>query len=760
MFAPSHALQKRKLAKIRLIFDEHDLEKLPHGKKVKAGISEAWMVLTFVVLIVLFAITIAMLRKRLHKGLSYLYARLRYQQRHLVHSLNEKEKPEHLPAIEASGASSSLNLALNLVAKRRAGIPDAAHMPNNIWEMAAQGQLNETRTLKAEQEEFDVNKVHPRYGTLLAAAARSGNVDLVSYVLTLDPHLQTEGGQYHNALQSGAASGNSLVVRRLLDVGARDSSVGGYFGTALNAAAERATSETLVALLNYTSHPARWVNEPGGLHGRALIAAASRGQIKMVKDLLAHGADVNGANEAGETALHAAASAKHLQIVAILLERGANKDLLSLAHGTALHMACRGSSNSIALLLISQGASTNVLDQNKRTALDEASKSGLVHVVEAILARDRSTINNQDADNNTALHHAAISGHSRVVEILIEHKIDVSLGDKFQAQALFRAAGCRHPEVVKVLLEKGNADPNATDSFGQTALHGPAETEDVSVQQLLIKADANINARGAWNRTPLHEACNMARYNNVKLLLSRPEIDVNVVDDSQTTPLSRSLSSTDGRYQDQCVDKRIPMLILDYKEIDSEDFGNGLKPDVRKGVDVNLCNGLAIQEAARRNLIDVVRKMITEHRANIHVAGGRYGGVLHAAAMGGDVELLNLLLKQKVNVNLQGGEYGTPLAAAAAFGNAAAVETLIENGADATIQGVGRYGSAYKSVCRALNVNEEGHFKLAALTSQIQGILIRAGGSDVAATPRDLTHLKDRWQLMPNGYGWNAAGEL
>jgi ankyrin repeat protein len=446
-------------------------------------------------------------------------------------------------------------------------------------------------------------------------------------------------------------------------------------------------------------------------------------------------------------------------MVKTLLDRGADKDLISTIHGTALHAACRGKFSNIGLLLIERGASVIIKDQNSRTVLHEASKNGLTELVNAILSKNDTMINAQDADGNTALHHAAIGGHAGITSALIKHKIDVSIGDKFKAQALFRAAGCHHLRVVRILLEDGEADPNAVDCFNQTALHGPAETEDVSVQHILIKHGANVNAVGNMHRTALHEACNMGRYNNVKLLLSTPEINVNIVDDDQTTPLCRALCSTDGRHEDKCIDQRIPIMLLDYKDLDWADVFRGPEIDAREDIDVNLCNGLAIQEASRRNLIDVVRKMLEEHDANIHLPGGKYGGVLQAAAIGGDVEVLNLLLDRKANANLQGGEYGTPLAAAAAYGNVAAVKALLESGADPTVSGVGKYGSAFNSVCKSLKVEEEGLSKIIQLSEQVKEIL-KASGGEVGSGAAGTLHESDRWQLMPSGWTWNAAGEL
>jgi ankyrin repeat protein len=755
---PSYALQKRKFEEIRQIFDDYE------SARSSTLSSQMGMAIHLTIILcgtlLLFGLLAAVIfRDSLRKAFLSLLRRLRNIRLRRYRKLTEKAETAYTPSFGTTAVSSSVGFRGDSRATLRLAAPGIRHLPNNIWEVAARGLRNETRALTEQKADFDIDEVHERYGTLLAAAARSGNIDLVADILTWGPDVQREGGHYHNALQSGAYSGKSLVVRKLLDAGARDLSIGGYFGTAVNAAAEKGSSEMLVDILRHTINPSQWVNVPGGLHGKAVIAAASRGQGKMVLDLLAHGASLNDTNDYGTAALHAAAAANHFQMVQALLDRNADKDLVSTIHGTPLHAACRGKFSDIGLLLIKRGASVVIKDQNSRTVLHEASKNGLAQLVDAILITDDSLINAQDADGNTALHHSSIGGHPEITSLLIKHNIDVSIGDKFNAQALFRAAGCHHLEVVRILLEDGKADVNAIDCFNQSALHGPAETDDVSVQRTLIRHGANVNAVGAMHRTVLHEACNMGRYENVKLLLSTPEIKVNVVDDDQTTPLCCALCSTDARHKDECVDQRIPLVLLDYKDLDLGDVAQRPEIDTREDINVNLCNGLAIQEAARKNFIEVVRKMVEEHNANIHLPGGKYGGVLQAAAIGGDVEILKLLLDGKANANLQGGEYGNPLAAAAAYGNVAAVKLLLEYGADPTISGVGRYGSAFNSVCKALKVEEEGPSKIIQLTEQLKEIL-EASGAELGPGPAGTLHEGDRWQLMTSGWTWNTPGEL
>ena len=64
--------------------------------------------------------------------------------------------------------------------------------------------------------------------------------------------------------------------------------------------------------------------------------------------------------------------------------------------------------------------------------------------------------------------------------------------------------------------------------------------------------------------------------------------------------------------------------------------------------------------------------------------GGTYGGVLQAASISSDLQLVNLSLKPEyhADINLQGGEFGCPIAPAAAFGHLDVVRKLLEAGAN------------------------------------------------------------------------------
>jgi ankyrin repeat protein len=515
----------------------------------------------------------------------------------------QDEKEEIYPNEEiAGGSTTSISVGNGSTftgSVNRRNHSRALREEGDIYTAAAQGASEVVEEVFHSPNAKAIDDVHPKFGTLLSAAARSGNKRLVNRILQWKPDLSVVGGHYHTALQSAAHSGNLDVVKLLLDNKARDDSVGVYYRTALNAPAEKGSLEMLQTLLRVDETPKHTFNVRGGTYGYPIIAAASRGQLNIVKLLILKGADVNAADDSDTTALHTAAAGKHTAVVEELLLQNCDYDRNSKVYGTVLHVLSSAEPASpeleeIALMLVDRGANIKLKDRQLRTPLHEAARMGLERLTVKLLNIDNSNVNATDSGGNTALHHAAIGGHAGIVQQLIAHGINVSIGDNFKAQALFRAAGCHHAQVVKLFLE-ARANPNARDCYGRAALHGPAQTEDVSVQSMLLEAGAEVNAVGEDKKTALHEACNMGRINNVKLLLSQPNVELNLVDNDNCTALYRALRSTDGHYKDQCVDPEIVALLLE-----------------REDIDVNAADAIAFQEAARKGMVETVKTMLSK----------------------------------------------------------------------------------------------------------------------------------------------------
>ena len=114
----------------------------------------------------------------------------------------------------------------------------------------------------------------------------------------------------------------------------------------------------------------------------SIYDAATEGNIEVVKQHLANGADVNASNMHGETPLHRAAWYGHKEVIQLLINNGAYANFrhssftpLHFATGAAgIHHLDLEGQKEIVELLISGDADVNAKDRDDKTPLDWAIK--------------------------------------------------------------------------------------------------------------------------------------------------------------------------------------------------------------------------------------------------------------------------------------------------------------------------------------------------------------------------------------------------
>ncbi len=86
--------------------------------------------------------------------------------------------------------------------------------------------------------------------------------------------------------------------------------------------------------------------------------------------------------------------------------------------------------------------------------------------------------------------YAAELGHTEAVATLIEAEADVDVVDDREETALMKAA---NSEIVRMLIEKGNADVNFANKNGDTALMMAATEGRTEVVAKLIELDVKVD---------------------------------------------------------------------------------------------------------------------------------------------------------------------------------------------------------------------------------------------------------------------------
>jgi ankyrin repeat protein len=303
--------------------------------------------------------------------------------------------------------------------------------------------------------------------------------------------------------------------------------------------------------------------------------AAEDGDIKVVKQHLAAGVDVN-AKRWGITSLHQAAYWGNKKIAELLIDKDADVNATNNDNETPLDWAVMGGEKSIAKLIRKHGGKTRreleaaelgvlvevLPDISIHQAAGAAGRKGNIEAIKQYLAIGKD-VDARDKEDKTPLKHAAFRGYKEIVELLIAKGADVNAKDYTGMTPLHWVAIGGKNEIVELLILNG-ADVNAKKITGITPLdaanmngrteiadllrkhggkggaedsiHVAARIGDIKAVQQHLDAGADVNAKDNVGKTPLV----WTRQPKIAELLISKGADVNTKDSARWTPLHRA----------------------------------------------------------------------------------------------------------------------------------------------------------------------------------------------------------------------------
>ena len=169
--------------------------------------------------------------------------------------------------------------------------------------------------------------------------------------------------------------------------------------------------------------------------------------------------------------------------------------------------------------LIAQGASTTTtMDKTGETPLHLAARYARADAAKKLLDA-KSDANAQDNTGRTPLHAAVAADAQGVFQILVRHRATNLDARTFDGTTpLILAARLAIEGMVEELIQE-QADINATDEAGKSALHWAASVNNVDAVNVLLANNANRDAQDAKDETPLFLACREGSYQAAKALL-------------------------------------------------------------------------------------------------------------------------------------------------------------------------------------------------------------------------------------------------
>nr|XP_054592382.1 caskin-2 [Nothobranchius furzeri] len=210
----------------------------------------------------------------------------------------------------------------------------------------------------------------------------------------------------------------------------------------------------------------------------------------------------------------------------------------------------------------------------------------------------RLNINYQDSDGVAALHHAALTGTTELLSLLLETQATVDIRDTNGMRPLHYAAWQGKSDSALLLLRAG-ASANSPSCDGQIPLHLSAQYGHYEVSEMLLQHQSNPCLLSKSKKTPLDLACEFGRVKVCELLLNS----------NMVTGLLEG-----GRKDSQ--DSTTPLHL-----------------------------------AARNGHKDII-KLLLKAGVDINKAT-KEGTALHEAALYGKTEVVQLLLDVGINVNMR-----------------------------------------------------------------------------------------------------------
>ncbi|XP_032238212.2 transient receptor potential cation channel subfamily A member 1 [Nematostella vectensis] len=290
----------------------------------------------------------------------------------------------------------------------------------------------------------------------LHLAAHLGHCDVIKFLLEngspIDPRDETSSTPLLLATRSGRTEAASLLLESGADVGIRTEAL----KSCLHVAVQNKHLDTARMLCDKCD--ADLINAGDRDLRVPLHHAASNAQLEMIKLLLAHGAHLGPRDVFGRTPLHMAAEHGNESCFSTLInDAPADINVADDSGSTPLHLAAAKGHRKLCKFLVGAGADVSTKDSSRWTPLHHAAGAGHVRTVETLMRATNIgfsySLEAEDWRGNTPLMTAAGRGRDRVVQVLIQHKADVTARNAKGMTALDIAIENANATVVMEILK-------------------------------------------------------------------------------------------------------------------------------------------------------------------------------------------------------------------------------------------------------------------------------------------------------------------
>lgn len=382
---------------------------------------------------------------------------------------------------------------------------------------------------KAQKELED--KGVPAIAESLVDQARKGNVENVRLLLAAGMPVDYAGKDGATALAWAASSGHTEVLDVLLAAGADKNKTDNDGDTVLIHAVKSGKVEAAVRVAKSGANT-EVINGKGET---ALSLAMSNNNWPMVSALGKTGVNLNGQDDDGRTLLLESieSGAGEKELAAALIAGGADIDLADNTGQTPFTAAVKQNQLEIVSLMAKEGADVNAVlfKQNTYPALMQAIEMKSVELVKVLIEAGADVSFASKETQDTCLAKAVVMQQKDIVQMLIKAGAKVDTHNIFYETPLFMATidqRGKNLEIADILVASG-ADVNAVvTENGRTLVHAAVMISDAMPDslQFLLGKGAVTNIYDNDGQTPLTLAVLNNKLAAVKILV-KAEADVN-----------------------------------------------------------------------------------------------------------------------------------------------------------------------------------------------------------------------------------------
>lgn len=330
---------------------------------------------------------------------------------------------------------------------------------------------------------------HDGANALLLSIGNDNELVLANYFQSKGLALTSKDAAGNTAFNYAARAGNIEVMKKLLTKGVKPTD--NAMIMAAMGSRQGANKPEVFQYLESIGIKPSVVNGEGynALH----YIVRRPGQTKLVKYFLDKGANVNQADEDGNTVLiSAAAGNADLATIELLQPLVKDVNAANKAGATALAMAVRNSAPEVVQYLLEKGANINAVDKKGNNLayylVDSYSPQTAARFDSKLkLLQDKGfKLNAPQKDGNTLYHLAVAKNNLDLLKKIAPFGADVNAKNKEGLTALHRAAMIsKSDDVLRYLLEQGAAKDVKTE-FDETAFDLASENEFLTSAKISV----------------------------------------------------------------------------------------------------------------------------------------------------------------------------------------------------------------------------------------------------------------------------------